>query len=308
MGNDGGSIPKRRELVKEAARAPTAAELKESISEQQKHNWTNCPLSHKQLQAPVVSDCLGRLFNKDAVIEYLLGSSKSDGEDADDEEAAMKLAEMDKIVDEKIKVMRDVVEVKFEEDKEANSKTGMKVICPVMNKPLGPGGAKAVYLVPCGHAFSAEAIKELAEDRRCPQCTEEYTKEDVIPILPFAVEDIKRLEARVEKLKEKGLTHSLKKVPGSKKKRKNGEDESEKPKKSNGTANGSTKLSGIKNAATASLAAKVRDEQEAKNKKRKLANNENLNSLFSSRDQSRNANNSGDYMTRGFAIPEKEKR
>ncbi|KAJ2975458.1 hypothetical protein NUW58_g8350 [Xylaria curta] len=45
MGNDGGSIPKRRELVKEAARLPTASELKATALESQAHAWSTCPIS-----------------------------------------------------------------------------------------------------------------------------------------------------------------------------------------------------------------------------------------------------------------------
>lgn len=33
---------------------------------------TNCVLSRQRLQNPAVSDALGRLYNKDAVVKYLL--------------------------------------------------------------------------------------------------------------------------------------------------------------------------------------------------------------------------------------------
>ena len=59
---------------------------------------------------------------------------------------------------------------------------------------------------------------------------------------------------------------------------------------------------GIKNASTASLTKKVLDEQEERNKRRKLEQNDNVKSLFSSRDARPNAKNSADYMTRGFSI------
>jgi Rtf2 RING-finger len=139
------------------------------------------------------------------------------------------------------------------------------------------------------------------------QCGEAFEVENVIPILPFSADDIKQLETRIAKLKESDLTHSLKKAPGSKKKRKNAETGAEENgKESNGTTNG-TKATGIKNAATASLTAKVLGEQEARNKKRKLEKNENIKSLFSNRDQTAKMSNSSDYMTRGYALPNKEK-
>jgi hypothetical protein len=71
MGNDGGSIPKRRELVKEAARNPTSAEQKETQQEQQHWLWTTDPITNEALQEPVVSDCNGRLYKKESVLKVL---------------------------------------------------------------------------------------------------------------------------------------------------------------------------------------------------------------------------------------------
>lgn len=125
-------------------------------------------------------------------------------------------------------------------------------------------------------------------------------------------------------LKEKSLTHALKKAPGSKKKRKhadkdgaNGEasennasvkpsssDEDKKAKNENGTTK-SAANDGIKNSATASLTRKVLQEQEERNKRRKMAQNDNVNSLFNKTEHMTSAGNSADYMTRGFSIGKK---
>ena len=122
-----------------------------------------------------------------------------------------------------------------------------------------------------------------------------------------------RLKNRALRLREQGLTHSLKKAPGSSKKRKkdkagidipgvNVEDESSKvegllaeedrPK---------TTVTGIKNAGTASLTAKVLAEEQDRNKRRKLGNNENLKGLFSS--STDHQGKQSDFMTRGYSIP-----
>lgn len=160
------------------------------------------------------------------------------------------------------------------------------------------------------------------------QCNEPYTENDVIPILPTAPTDIARLNLRIKTLKEKGLTHALKKAPGGKKKRKhadkdaNGdaseimasakpsssdEDKKAKEKKENGTAKSSTTAAsdGIKNSATASLTRKVLEEQEERNKRRKMAQSDNVNSLFSKKEHKASAGNSADFMTRGFSIGKK---
>jgi hypothetical protein len=156
------SIPTRRELVKEAARNPTTTELKESQNTQQEYYWTTCPLSQRPLVAPVVSDSSGKLYNKDALLEFLLpaGDSAPGRIKSDNEE----------VLEGRVKSIRDVVEVKFEVAGESNSvrnggnmRKEEKWVCPITRKELGPG-VKAVYLVPCGHAFSESALKEVSTD------------------------------------------------------------------------------------------------------------------------------------------------
>merc|ERR1711939_887075 len=316
MGNDGGSIPTRRELVKNAARAMGTTELKATQQEAQTHAWTWCPLSNRPLNTPIVSDCAGTLYNKDAIIEQLLPK--------DPDTPATVLKEKEDVLQGRVKGLRDVVEVRFTVLKEDKSE---KWVCPVTSKELGPN-TKSVYLVPCGHAFSEAAIREVKGDV-CVECNEAYKETDIIPIVPLAKEDIAKLAERIARLKEAGLTHSLKKAPGSKKRKKgeaateskettNGitadaKEDSKKKSAENGTTNGHSKSgtatpvssSGIKNSATASLTAKVLDEQEERNKRRKLGLNENLKSLFSNTGYSAQTHKSGDFMTRGYSIPKK---
>lgn len=166
MGNDGGSIPKRRELVKEAAKALTTTQAKEQLTEQQEYHWSTCPLSRRPLAAPVVSDAAGTLYNKDAVIEFLL---KEDGRE---KEEAGKVADVKRegefaelgCAGDRLKGLKDVVEVKFEagkEEKKEGSGRSEVWMCPITGRELGPG-AKAVYIVPCGHAFAGSVVKEVA--------------------------------------------------------------------------------------------------------------------------------------------------
>jgi hypothetical protein len=150
------------------------------------------------------------------------------------------------------------------------------------------------------------------------QCNESYSPEDVITLLPISGKDKGRLNSRISNLKERGLTHSLKKGPGAGKKRKKTD-----------TANGTTPVeataengkypnavqtsqktssapNGIRNAGTASLTAKVLAEQNDRNKRRKTAENENLKGLFSS--STGETKMQADFMTRGFSIPAGAKR
>jgi len=311
------SIPTRRELVKEAARNPNTSEVKATQLESQTHAWTYCPLSQRPLSAPIVSDCAGTLYNKDAIIEHLLPS--------DDSSSPERKGEHEEVLQGRVKSLRDVVEVKFQTGKDEVTKHE-KRICPITSKELGPT-TKSVYLVPCGHAFAEVAIREVAGDV-CMQCNEPYAPENVITILPAAKEDITRLDERIKNLKEAGLTHSLKKAAGGKKRKKHAEAEAEaeiktKTNKINGKINGekterstldkpkkrehdatSISAGAIKNAATAALTARVLDEQAQISKRRKLGLNDNLKSLFSS-DVDSSKPKSGDFMTRGYSLPKK---
>lgn len=156
MGNDGGSIPTRRELVREAAKDPSTTQVKETQNEKLQYYWAHCALSQNLLSLPIVSDSTGNLYNKDAVLEDLLNANKGtqDGNVASNERTAGT-----------IKSLRDVVEVRFkvedQDEVEAAKSRALRLLCPVTGKTLGPG-VKAVYIVPCGHAFSESAVREMA--------------------------------------------------------------------------------------------------------------------------------------------------
>lgn len=68
----------------------------------------------------------------------------------------------------RVKGIRDVVEVRFQvedqtEPKPSGESDPSKWVCPITKKRLGPG-VKAVYLVPCGHAFLESVVKEMPEE------------------------------------------------------------------------------------------------------------------------------------------------
>ena len=253
MGNDGGSIPKRRELVKNAARAPTISELKATALESLGHAWSHCALSGDPIDIDtVVSDWRGRLFNYEAILKGLMPT---------DEPVEITPSTFG------IKSLRDVTKLKV-------SKSEKKWVCPISMKELGPA-VKAVYLVPCGHVFAELAMKEIQE-KRCPECAEEFTQDNIITILATTEADVSRLERRMEDLKSKGLAHTLKKDKSEKKKKRKEDDlDKEENKTKDGTGKPAKKvvdsrISGINNSFAASLTAKVLAEQDERNKRRKL--------------------------------------
>lgn len=293
MGNDGGSIPTRRELVKEGARDLSTTQVKEIQSEQQEHYWSTCALSHQPLSQPVVSDALGTLYNKDAVLDHLLAEGQKEKPTSKEE-----LDQKKETFKDRLRSLKDVVEVKFHT---ATSDT--RWTCPVTNKVFGPG-TKAIYLVPCGHAF-AESLISTVPGEKCLQCEESYSKDNIITILPTAQADKDRLTARLDELRTSSLTHSLKKAPkesSSKKRKKAGPqvDTQTQAKASALIEVNHNADSGIKNKDTAALTEKVLREQDDRNKRRKMAGNHNVDSLFT-KGEGMDVKKV-DFMTRGYSV------
>ncbi|KAK6537198.1 hypothetical protein TWF694_011395 [Orbilia ellipsospora] len=299
MGNDGGSIPTRRELVKSPTRAKTTSELRTQSSQNSTYHWSFCPLSKQPLVSPIASDSLGRLFNRPAVLEWLLKpSSFGDGEEV------MKTAG--------VKSLKDIVQVKFEVSSSEDAKdsnegvvnggilngggSGRKEVwvCPITRKELGPG-SHAVYLIPCGHAFAEAAVREIKEDI-CLVCSEKFDKLDgVVKINPTEDADIEKLKKRRERLTAASLSHSLQKASSKKRKNKEDKKEGKKEKEKKSTTAGD-------------IASKVLGDEQGRAKKRKMEMSDNVRSLFtsSSKPEDRKPKDA-DFMTRGFTIPVKNK-
>ncbi|KAF3903238.1 hypothetical protein ABW20_dc0105219 [Dactylellina cionopaga] len=311
MGNDGGSIPTRRELVKSPTRQKTTSELRSQSSQNATYHWTFCPLSKQPLKSPIVSDSLGRLFNKDGMIEWLIQPEKfGDGEEV------MRVSG--------VKALKDVVDVKFEIGKAEERSTGSSDellnggiinangsgsgrkevwVCPITRKELGPG-AHAVYLVPCGHAFAEAAVKEIKEET-CLVCSEKFDKEDgVVKINPTEEADVEKLKKRKERLIAAGLSHSLKKGSGKKRKNRDKERDGVNGEKKEKTK-GDTKEKSSKSVAS-DLASRVLGDEQERAKKRKLGMSDTVKSLFTSTTQNseRKARDT-DFMNRGYTMPVK---
>ncbi|KAJ3045363.1 hypothetical protein HDV00_010233 [Rhizophlyctis rosea] len=198
MGCDGGSIPKRHELVKtqKAAERPDARSLLLAA-------WFFCSLSKRPLESPVVADLLGKLYNKDAILEYLLNKGAyGDG---------------DKICGH-ITSFKDVTTLNLTPNPAFSSKDTLtsiivsttqekrlvaQYICPVTQKEMN-GKSRFSYIQTCGCVFSEQAFKEVPSTQ-CLKCGKEFSAEDVLPINPTQPEEIERLQARVEVVKAERL-------------------------------------------------------------------------------------------------------
>ncbi|KAH8111465.1 DUF602-domain-containing protein [Phellopilus nigrolimitatus] len=150
MGNDGGSIPDRRDLVKTKAKAEQADK-----ANQTRARWFYCALSKRPLQEPIVSCALGKLYNKDAILEYLLDKSAyGDGEE----------------ICGHIKSLKDVKALKLTpnsapstpSDTATNASTDRaQFVCPLTLKEMN-GVVPFVYIATCGCVLSHAGLKALA--------------------------------------------------------------------------------------------------------------------------------------------------
>jgi hypothetical protein len=171
---------KRKELIRESKGV-----VVDRIAQQQYNSerWRTCQLTNRKLQVPVVSDYKGLLYNKEAILEYLVDP--------------MKYSEKQKELVKHIQGLKDVVEVKL---------NGFE--CPITGNELGTSGLKYVYLVKCGDMFAEKCLKLTKE---CPVCGDNYVEDDIIILNPVE-QDLQLLQKRMDKLRSDGLTHSLKKA------------------------------------------------------------------------------------------------
>ncbi|KAJ3149677.1 hypothetical protein HDU86_006854 [Geranomyces michiganensis] len=211
MGCDGGSIPKRGELVKvKQAKERADPRVQLVIA------WFFCQLSKQPLVQPVVADMLGRLYNKDAVLEYLL--RKSGYGDGD-------------LICKHITSFKDVTTLKLapnplftEKDSDLPSATVLgniderplvsRFVCPVTGREMN-GKSRFAYLLTCGCVFSGEALRNVPTST-CLSCNKPYTSDDVVPINPTQPEEIQALTDLMTFAKERRLQEAEQKKAAKK--------------------------------------------------------------------------------------------
>ncbi|XP_066479172.1 replication termination factor 2 isoform X2 [Tiliqua scincoides] len=187
MGCDGGTIPKRHELVKGPRKVEKVDKNAELVAQ-----WYYCTLSQEKLSRPIVACELGRLYNKDAIIEFLLDKSS------------------DKVLVEAashIKSIKNVIELNLTDNPawtgdKGNTKgdkyddiQSARFICPIVGLEMN-GRHRFCFLRNCGCVFSERALKEIKTDA-CHKCGIPFQDDDVI-VLNGAKEDVEMLKKRME--------------------------------------------------------------------------------------------------------------
>jgi len=159
MGADGGTIPTRIELVK-TKKKPEEKD-KDSV---RLYKWQHCALTQETLEKPVVACELGRMYNKEAIIEKLL-NAKSEGTSSEPDYVANH-----------IRNLKDVVELQLEPnpaftgnkarvgDGGYNDSSKAQWICPLTSQEMN-GRFPFVFDWSNGKVLSRKAYKMLKEDK-----------------------------------------------------------------------------------------------------------------------------------------------
>ncbi|XP_071481611.1 replication termination factor 2-like [Diadema antillarum] len=209
MGGDGGSIPGRQDLVRTRRKPERADHNMERVAK-----WHHCAITQEKLRQPIVSCELGRLYNKEAVLEYLLDKSKCDSA-------------------QHIKSLKDIRQLNLTDNPAYKGEKGDKgdsyvdrhtapYICPVTGLEMN-GKYRFCFMWNCGCVMSEKAFKEVKSDI-CHKCGQPFSSDDGI-IIHGTEEDVKLLTVRMEQ--RRALAKAQKKAKKAQKRKANPELASE---------------------------------------------------------------------------------
>uniref|UniRef100_A0A2P2NIX5 Ubiquitin-like domain-containing protein n=1 Tax=Rhizophora mucronata TaxID=61149 RepID=A0A2P2NIX5_RHIMU len=158
-------------------------------NEQRLSKWLNCALSNEPLTQPCVIDRLGNVFNKEALVEAMLGKTlpKEFGY---------------------IKGLKDMLNIKLEQIP-GGELNGARFHCPITGLEFN-GKYKFFALKNCGHVLSAKALKEV-KSSCCLVCHKEFDELDKI-VINGSEEEVAILRNKMEEYRVKLKDKKPKKV------------------------------------------------------------------------------------------------
>ncbi|CAG2119687.1 unnamed protein product, partial [Medioppia subpectinata] len=190
MGCDGGTIPKRDELVRTKQRREQTDRTVELVAK-----WHYCAISTAKLVEPMVSCELGRLYNKVAVIEYLLDKTSTPNASL-----CQHIRSLKDVKPLNLTVKTDYNDKKPEIDGQYIDTQDSKFVCPVVGIEMN-GKYKFCYIRSCGCVMSERALREVKSDT-CHKCNKEYSADDVI-VINGTDDEVKQLESRMNERRAK---------------------------------------------------------------------------------------------------------
>lgn len=193
MGCDGGSIPKRKEIVKSKQKDEGKDKQADLAAK-----WHFCALSGLPLNRPIVACPLGRLYNKDAIIQHLL-NLKAPTNFAPSSSNNQSPASH-------IKSLKDVKELKLKDkpdfDLKAHQTFGGKerfraqFVCPISGLDLS-GRYKFFYSSHCGCVISEKALREVPDDNQCIWCSKPHNPKTDLIVINGDSDEVEELKTRL---------------------------------------------------------------------------------------------------------------
>jgi len=200
MGCDGGTIPKRDELV----RTKKKPEQKDKASELY-CKWRLCAATQEPLRSPIVACEFGRLFNKESVLEALLDKSKAP-------ECAKHIRNM-KDIKEIVLTLNPSFKKSDTKGDAYDDQQSAEYICPVLGVEMN-GKFRFCFIWTCGCVMSERALREI-KTTICHKCQKPIKEEDIITLNPTE-EDEETLKSNMEvrRLANKSKSKALKREAG----------------------------------------------------------------------------------------------
>lgn len=198
MGCDGGTIPKRDELV----RTKKKAEQKDKVAERS-FLWRHCAISQTPLHDPVVACGMGKLYNKDALIMGILDRSSMP-------ETAQHIKSMKDVKDLNL-TLNPAFERSVDKGDQYVDHQSSPYICPVIGLEMN-GKFKFCFSWSCGCVVSERAMKQL-KTKLCHKCQKPVSEEDIVILNPTDDDiDLMRtkMEARQARLKAEKKSKKVK--------------------------------------------------------------------------------------------------
>jgi hypothetical protein len=187
MGCDGGSIPRRAEMVKTKGKTEQFDD-----TEVTKQLWTCCFISKENLKRPVVACRLGRLYNKESVLMFLLNKTEAD---------PALLAELSHV-----KSLKSVFTCNLTDSKDPESPY---FVCPLTGRDMN-GKSRFYAVLGCGCVLSEQAIREFPDSQTCLVCDRpNFKKESELVLLYPKAEELEQI--RKMTIKEEGPVKIIKK-------------------------------------------------------------------------------------------------
>lgn len=183
MGCDGGTIPRRDELVRTKKKREEKDKKAELVGK-----WKYCAISSNKLVHPIVSCELGRLYNKDAIIEYLLNK------EAPNSSLLAHIRNLKDIVTLNLTAKQGYKEKESSGDQETDEQDS-KYVCPIVGQEMN-GMYKFYYVRTCGCVVSERAVKEVKTDS-CLVCNKPFSGEDDLIVLNGSDEEVEDLKKRM---------------------------------------------------------------------------------------------------------------